>query len=340
VPDETSSVPSDPVFRRRGLLSTILVSIFFSAFAGFLWIGRAHYAVVYLAFFAAWAIAIFLSVLAGLVSLDSELSWLVIAYADLITVAILLATAALVVAARGKGSRPRWFSGGWMILPAFLVFVATIAALALLVRIFIYQPFSHPSVSMVPTIMEGDFVAASKWTYGYSRHSFPFSAVPLSGRLMEAAPARGDVIVFKYPPKPTIDYLKRVIGLPGERVKLTGGLVHINGRPVGREYVGEIDDEALTDSPRPVAIYRETLPNGVSFETLDLKADGALDDMREFVVPEGSFFVLGDNRDNSADSRVWGAVPSENLVGRIERIYWNSRGLPFAERGQRLNRSN
>lgn len=195
--------------------------------------------------------------------------------------------------------------------------------LALVIRTFLFQPFSIPSGSMRPTLLEGDYLFVTKWAYGYSRHSFPFSPDLFSGRIWASEPERGDVVVFKYPPNPSLDYIKRVIGLPGDRVQMIEGALHINGAPVQRELTGQIDNPDITEEQRPVDVYRETLSNGVSYDTFDLTPNSISDRTREFTVPEGHYFMMGDNRDNSADSRVFGFVPAENLVGRANIIFFS-----------------
>jgi signal peptidase I len=180
---------------------------------------------------------------------------------------------------------------------------------------------------MRPTLLEGDYLFVTKWAYGYSRHSLPFSPDLFSGRIFASEPERGDVAVFKFPPNPSIDYIKRIIGLPGDRIQMTGGQLFINGEGVQREKAGTIDNPDITETDRPVDVYRETLPNGVSYDTLDLTPNGIGDDTREFVVPEGHYFAMGDNRDNSADSRFTvGFVPAENLVGRANIIFFSIAG--------------
>lgn len=199
--------------------------------------------------------------------------------------------------------------------------------LALVIRTFLFQPFSIPSGSMRPTLLEGDYLFVTKWAYGYSRHSLPFSPNLFSGRVWESEPERGDVAVFKFPPDPSVDYIKRVIGLPGDRIQVRDGVLHINGEPVERAMIGTIDDIDVTEVRGPVEVWRETLPNGISYETLDLSKNGIGDNTREFTVPEGHYFMMGDNRDNSTDSRFnVGFVPSENLVGRANIIFFSITG--------------
>jgi signal peptidase I len=199
--------------------------------------------------------------------------------------------------------------------------------LALVIRTLFFQPFSIPSGSMRPTLLEGDYLFVTKWAYGYSRHSLPFSPPILSGRIWGSEPERGDVVVFKFPPKPSIDYIKRVIGLPGDKIQVKDGQLFINGQGIPREKIGQIDNPDITEQQGPVDVYRETLPNGVSYETLDLNPNTIGDNTREFAVPEGHYFMMGDNRDNSSDSRFEvGFVPDENLVGRANYIFFSISG--------------
>jgi signal peptidase I len=196
--------------------------------------------------------------------------------------------------------------------------------LALVIRTLLFQPFSIPSGSMRPTLLEGDYLFVTKWAYGYSRHSLPFSPDIFSGRIWGSEPERGDVAVFKFPPNPSLDYIKRVVGLPGDHIQMRDGELIINGEPVKREKIGQIDNPDITEVSRPVDVYRETLANGVSYDTLDITPNSIGDNTREFVVPEGHYFMMGDNRDNSSDSRFSvGYVPAENLVGRANIIFFS-----------------
>ena len=196
-------------------------------------------------------------------------------------------------------------------------------SIALILRIFLFQPFNIPSESMRPGLVVGDYLWTSKWDYGYSRMSIPFEPKIFSGRALGRDPERGDVVVFKLPSDNKTDYIKRLIGLPGDRIQVVGGQLVINGTPVPHE---ELDPETITDvsgNVRSARRFKETLPNGRSYVTYDLQINGLFDDTQVFVVPEGHYFMMGDNRDNSSDSRAdpelqggVGFVPAENLVGR------------------------
>ncbi|MER8535832.1 signal peptidase I [Mesorhizobium sp. M1005] len=199
--------------------------------------------------------------------------------------------------------------------------------LALVIRTLLFQPFSIPSGSMRPTLLEGDYLFVTKWSYGFSRYSLPFGPNIFSGRIWGSEPKRGDVVVFKFPPDPSVDYIKRVVGLPGDKIQVKDGQLFINDVGVPRVKVGQIDNRDITEEIRPVDVYRETLPNGVSYDTLDLTQASIGDNTKEFKVPPGHYFMMGDNRDNSSDSRFTvGFVPDENLVGRANLIFFSIGG--------------
>ncbi|MFV0474288.1 MAG: signal peptidase I [Pikeienuella sp.] len=217
--------------------------------------------------------------------------------------------------------------------------------IAVIFRTFLFQPFWIPSGSMKSTLLIGDYLFISKYAYGYSKNSFPWSLGPFDGRILASQPERGDVIVFKHP-KTGEDFIKRLIGLPGDRIQMKEGVLHINGEPVKMERDGDfieqiapghtrcIDKPMIDGEVRCVKeSWLETLPNGRVHALLN--ADGDLspdtDNTRVFTVPEGQYFFMGDNRDNSNDSRQGvGFVPFENLVGRAELIAISSDG-PFYE---------
>jgi signal peptidase I len=210
-------------------------------------------------------------------------------------------------------------------------------ALAMIVRVFLFQPFNIPSGSMKPTLLVGDYIFVSKLAYGYSRYSFPFGIVPLSGRVFASEPVRGDVIVFKLPRDNSTDYIKRLIGMPGDEIQMKDGVLHINGQPVQKTFV---DDVVLPECGERAtscrdARYRrsiETLPNGVKYTTFAMRSGDYMNNTRVYKVPAGHYFMMGDNRDNSTDSRVpmedsgVGYVPHENLVGKANIIFFSNTG--------------
>ena len=226
--------------------------------------------------------------------------------------------------------KPRAKSGGFgetvkVIIQALL--------LALIVRTFLFQPFNIPSGSMKATLLVGDYLFVSKYSFGYSRYSFPFGGSwvfdSFNGRIWAAEPERGDIAVFKLPRDGQTDYIKRVIGLPGDRIQMVDGVLHINGSAIERERVEDYVEVSSSGRTISVPRYRETLPNGVSYLTLDLDPNGAEDNTPVYEVPQEHFFMMGDNRDNSTDSRVLSAVgyvPFENLVGRAEVIFFSTDG--------------
>ena len=198
--------------------------------------------------------------------------------------------------------------------------------LALLVRVFLFQPFNIPSGSMIPTLLVGDYLFVSKYSYGYSRYSFPFGPDLFSGRIWAKEPERGDVVVFKLPRDNETDYIKRVIGLPGDEIQMIHGVLHINGEAVKKERVEDFVMRDPSGRERHMSRYMETLPNGVIYPVLDLVNEGIGDNTDVYKVPEGHFFMMGDNRDNSTDSRFLsevGYVPFENLVGRAQIIFFS-----------------
>jgi signal peptidase I len=223
------------------------------------------------------------------------------------------------ISSEGKRSESGRAEVVWVIIQALLI--------AFVIRTLLFQPFNIPSGSMKGTLLVGDYLFVSKYSYGYSRYSVP-ATPPLpplfSGRIFASRPARGDVVVFRLPKDDSTDYIKRVIGLPGDRIRMINGVLHINGEPVKRERVSDfVDDE---NGGERVRRWRETLPNGVTYETLDLQDNGTLDNTDEYVVPANHYFMMGDNRDNSTDSRVLSAVgyvPFENLIGKAQIVFFS-----------------
>ena len=201
--------------------------------------------------------------------------------------------------------------------------------IALFIRTFLFQPFNIPSGSMKETLLVGDYLFVSKYSYGYSHYSLPFSPPLFSGRIWSAEPKRGDVVVFRLPKDDSIDYIKRVIGLPGDKIQMIDGVLHINGERVKRERIEDFVDTDENGRTIRVKRWREMLPNGVTYTTLELIENGFYDNTPVYEVPPGNFFMMGDNRDNSTDSRVLsqvGYVPLENIIGRAQVIFFSIRG--------------
>ena len=221
--------------------------------------------------------------------------------------------------------------------------------IALVLRIVLFQPFTIPSASMEPTLYEGDYIIVSKFSYGWSHHSIPFSPEISHGRLLNHAPTRGDIVVFKLPRDGHTDYIKRLIGLPGDQIQVKGGVLYINDKAIPREAQKPGPASSPYGVTQDAERYKETLPNGKSFVTNDFGPMGGADSTGVYTVPKGCYFMMGDNRDNSVDSRFdpglnpdsyaaktckWdasldgqvasdlgvGFVPAENLVGKAQII--------------------
>ncbi len=231
---------------------------------------------------------------------------------------------------------------------SFPVFLIKLVLIVAIFRSFFFSPFNIPSESMLPRLQNGDYLLAAKWPYGYSRFSLPFSLPLIPGRIWAGQPERGDIVIFKAPPLADTDYIKRVIGLPGDQVQMIGGVLHLNGIAVPKQRVADFE---IRQSPNthchlpefgaqaadgsPVCRYpryRETLPGGKSYYVLDIGLTPQ-DDTPPILVPDGHIFLMGDNRDNSMDSRFpavpgqgVGIVPQGNLVGRATVMMFSTDG--------------
>lgn len=243
-------------------------------------------------------------------------------------------------------------------LGSFLWFVIKLAVIALAFRSFVFSPFSIPSESMLPRLMIGDYFVAAKWPYGYTRYSLPLNAPLIPGRILGSLPERGDIAVFKHPVDKA-DYIKRVMGLPGDTVEMRGGVFWLNGAPVAKvptgDFIQPVDqhlinaavlagrnspctwggvEEQAADGARHCRYqqFRETLPSGVSYNVLDF-GETPQDNWGPRIVPQGHVFMMGDNRDNSQDSRFpaesgkgVGFVPLDHLVARASMMVWSTDG--------------
>jgi signal peptidase I len=230
-------------------------------------------------------------------------------------------------------------------------FLLLLALGAWVLRSLIVAPFSIPSGSMLPTMAVGDYLFVAKWPYGYSRYSFPFQIPSFGGRILSGLPERGDVVIFKRPDDQGVDWVKRVIGLPGDTIAVENGQLILNGRKIGRQSEGMLGVPVSPNSPCKVAqgatpdivrvggenlcrypVYRETLPNGRSYRVLDQVDDQRGDRFAPVRVPDGHLFLMGDNRDDSLDSRYSlaeggiGLVPVDHLVGKATFAFWSTDG--------------
>lgn len=230
-----------------------------------------------------------------------------------------------------------FLSKEWLVSNTKTIFYAIL--IALFIRTFFFQPFFIPSSSMEPNLLVGDRLFVSKFTYGYSRHSFPFSLDIISDRIFFSVPKRGDVAVFKVPTGPDInddlfgvDYIKRIIGIPGDVIMMKDGVLSINGETLKQKKL-RTDKKILKNGKViELEVFLETDLSGKSYEIYNYHNDGPADNFDQYTVPENNFFVLGDNRDNSKDSRFVGPIPIKNLVGKAQIIFFSTKdGSTFLE---------
>ncbi len=230
----------------------------------------------------------------------------------------------VVLARRLQGETPQvWFARWYWVLGLAILVPTMIASL---IRWFLWEPYSIPSRSMYPVLQVGDLIYVSKFAYGYSPHSLPFDPQVFSGRILFSEPERGDIAVFKNPMDIRTDYIKRIVGLPGDSVQVKGGILQINGEAVLRTKIeNKPEDTGGGFRGQNLQRYIEQLPGGARYPILEERDTGRLDNTRLFEVPEGHYFAMGDNRDNTQDSRIIGFIPRENLVGRLSLVLWNDK---------------
>ncbi len=205
--------------------------------------------------------------------------------------------------------------------------------IALIIRSFIFEPFNIPSGSMKPNLLIGDFIFVSKWSYGFSRHSLPLSIPIIPKKIFSNIPERGDVVVFKTPENNRTDYIKRVIALPGDIIKIEDGYIILNNSKIFKKKINDFIDIDKSGNSLRVRQYTEYFSN-IEINVLDITDSGIVDNTQEFKVPDNHFFVMGDNRDNSQDSRfinTVGFIPFDNLVGKAQFIFFSLENSRFLQ---------
>lgn len=302
--------------RPRSWWGMAIVALLLGAPAMFLWLGRWRTALCYFAVEILAAILIFLTIVYGFLPIaqlpHGEPSTVVFFARLPISVIGFLHALRLTV---GDHTRP-WYARWYISLPAFPV---VSVALAFLIRVFLFQPFNMPSGSGVPNLLVGDYFFVSKFAYKF------------------AEPERGDIVTFKKPSDTQTDYIKRIVGLPGDRIQMKSGRLYINGAEVERSPYEPPSAIPTGDPNVHLRYYRETLPEGPSYVIAEVNDRGPFDDTAEFEVPTGHYFMMGDNRDYSSDSRIQvpdgvGYVPRQNITGRYAFRFWNSKGIPLTGR--------
>jgi signal peptidase I len=309
-------------FRNRHPAIAVIFGLAFGLSAGMAYIGRGWWCLAYFAL-NLLMVAVVGVLMWGKGGWDIEHAFVVLWPFALIGLAHTFILARRIPA----GFRYRWFSRWYGLVPVFFI-MPTVLAFA--IRSFLFQPFTIPSGSMEPTLAVGDYLVTSKMAYGYSQFSLPFMRNAFDFEILQSAPKRGDVVILAYPPDNSIDYIKRVIGIPGDKIQIKQGLTYLNDSPLRRERIGLLEKGS---SYGPATEYREFLPDGRSYLVIELMDDAAGDNTFQFVVPPGHYFMLGDNRDNSSDSRfTLGYVPRANIFAKAVAVLDRTgANFPFRE---------
>jgi signal peptidase I len=303
---------SAETFKPRHSLGLIVIALVLGAPALMMWMGRFKLSLIYTVAFVASVVALLAGASYGFVPFELLPRWspstILSSFAWATTAVALFHSFQL----NKQAPLRTWYTKWFVALPAYSVVFVAIAYAA---RLFLLQPFDIPSTSNEPSLMHGDSIFVSKVAYRFGD------------------PQRGDIAVFQLPSNPKIDYVKRIIGLPGDSIQMKDGVVYLNGQPLNQER------EYLYYSEPEVTFFRETLPDGRSYVVANSVSDSPVDNTDVYQVPEGHYFAMGDNRDNSQDSRYLeplGYIPRANFVGRYSFRFWNSSGIPLTGRPEEV----
>ncbi len=316
-------------FIQRKPWATVVIFLFFGATVGMFYLNKGRLGVIYLGLHFIVSAILFVSSYYKIVALTPE-NCIALAYLPVSLLGIVHGF----FLSKGYNSDVslKWYAHWQSVV---LVFTVLPYIVALLFRSFAYEPFTVPSSSMSPTLNNGDYVFASKYAYGFGPYSFPFGDLILSKKLTSRSPERGDLIVFMHPQKTDVHFLKRLVGLPGDTVQIRDGRLILNGVdiPKIRQTESFVLSDLSVDGEQVVPVFIEVLPNGKQYTVLDSKPESSLDNTETLTVPQGHYFVLGDNRDNSMDSRVGhiiGFVPDVNIVARLSVRIWSEKDRTFS----------
>jgi signal peptidase I len=295
-----------------------IITFFSTPLFGFMYVNRGRLALAYLAFLILFVIA---TGVAAEYGIDAEGTIL-----DIFFLIIYISCAVYsiyLVKKYGLGPKIKWYAKFAVV---YTFFGISLLILALPLRTFLIEPINIPSGSMEPTVPRGDYVLIDKTIYGYSQYSFPFHLKLWEGKILARKPQRGDIVVFALPSSTNATFMKRIVGLPGDEIQMKEGHLYINNTPVKSEIVGEFILNERQQGLIKMIRKRETLPEGKSYDIIEENDDGPLDNTMIYKVPDGHYFVLGDNRDYSQDSRdtnLVGPVPEENIFGRAAYFFYS-----------------